>query len=270
MKKNSKLEMLTTETPPTWSDTLEEHPLIHWLTANGKTLLYILLGLILFVILAYRFMLSSPSASEAEFIQAEKNFLIFANPETKDSVAQTDSLKALNSTLSAHPELHAKYDGLIAETLLTRGDLSKAQEYALPAIKRTSKENDPFYTVYAKNTLLVEEQKYPEALEASRTLKEQMIKQGEDLESTPEKIPYGTLLYALNLLRIGMLQQQLQLKTDELVTWEEWKDLTRKSRNGTLPTYLDGQIFLSFDRLLAEGDATFTDYIDTREKLLKN
>ena len=268
MKKDSKLHVLPPEPQPSWSNTLEEHPFIQWASENGKMLLYGLLALFLFLIFFYRLIGGGSSANQADFVNAERDYLTFASSK-EEPASQTSSLESLNKILSAHPELHPKYDGLIAETLLVRGKAKDAQSYAMAAINRTEDENQPFYTQYAQNTLTIANERYEEALKAATTMKQEMEQKGLELQSNPEKIPFGTLLYALNLLRIGMLQQQLNLKTEELATWQEWKTIVNKSREGSTPLYLDGQLFLTLDRLLAEGNASFSTYIQTREKLLK-
>lgn len=269
MKKTNKLEVLPNQ-PSSWSDSLEEHPFIQWTVANGKLLTYTLIGLVAAILLIFRFASMSESSSEARFIQAEKEYLLFAAPlkEGHDENAQKNAFNRLNSILDAHPELHAKYDGLIAEILLIRGDVSQAKGYASSAIQRTEKENAPFYSNYAQTTFMIANGQYEQALKEAQALKDQMIQQGQQLENTPEKMQFSTLLYGFNLLRIGMLQQQLGL-TEELQTWQEWKDLTRKSQEGSLPNYLDAQLFLSFNHLLSEGNIPFANYIEAREKVLK-
>lgn len=272
MKKNPKLEVLPPTNHPSWMETLEEQPLVQWAVANGKTLLYILVGLILLSILFFRLIMSSSSASKADFINAEREYVIFAAPAQTESdpTLQMNALKSLSNTMDAHPELHAKYDGRIAETLLIRGQNVQAINYATSAIKRTSQENAPFYTAYAQTTVTIANNQYEQALNESNLLKDQMQKQGQELQMTPEKMEFSTLLYALNLLRIGMLQQKLALSADEGKTWQEWKGLVSKSQTGALPRYLDGQLFLLFDRLLSEGDASFANYIDFRMKEIQS
>lgn len=272
MKKTQKLEMLPPENQPSWSDTLEEHPVIQWAVANGKTLLYVFLGIVLGSILIFRFVSGGSAVSEADFLNAEKEYLLLAAPsaEGNDAGGQATALNALSRIMAAHPELHAKYDGLVAEILLINGENAKAREYATSAIKRTAPENDPFYTSYAQTTLEIADGKYEEALKAALSLKDQMTTQGLALQDTPEKIQFSTLLYSFNLLRIGMLQQQLALHADELKTWDEWKGLMRKSEEGSLPNYLDSQLFMSFNHLLSEGNTSFANYIEAREKILKN
>lgn len=268
MKKNEKLEVLHSE--KSWFNSLEEHPFIQWAVDNGKALLYALIGLFLVSILIYRFVSASYAASETDFINAEKDYLIFSSPTGKevDAIAQAGALNRLNKMISDHPELHAKYDGLLAEILLIRGENKQAKEFAESAIQRTSVENNPFYTSYAKTTLVITDGQYEQALKDAIALKDQMIKQGTELQDTPEKIQFSTLLYAFNLFRIGMLQQQLSLHAEELATWQDWKDLMNKSQNGTLPKYLDSQLFVSFDHLLTEGNLTFDNYIESRERTL--
>lgn len=268
MKKNPKLQVLP-ETDSNWSDQIADHPLILWIANNGKILLYSLLGLVLLTTLGYRLLSSGKAASEANYIQADKDYIEFANPQTVPEKKE-QAYERLINTISYYPDLHAKYDGLLAQALLIQNQPEKALLYANSALKRTSEANDPFYSSYASATILVAENKKEEALKKAQTLKEQMIAQGTERSNNPEQIQFGTLLYAMNLLRIGMLQQDLSLNNEELATWQEWKELARKSQESSLPPYLDGNLFLSFEQVLGEGQSTFANYIDARENALKN
>lgn len=264
MKKTPKLDTL----PPSsssWSSSLDEHPLIQWMSDHGKTLLYALIGLLLLILLTIRWIAGSQSASEMDFLTAEKDFVTFASPlkAGSDPSVQTQALQNLKKILSAHPELHAKYDGLLAEVLLIRGENAEALGFARSSLQRTADENDPFYTHFAQTNLLISENKFEEALKESLALKEAMEKQGSDLQNRLENIQFSTLLYAYNLLRTGLLQQELSLHQEEAKTWQEWKQLLNKSHEGSLPRYLDGQLFIAFDQLLSEGTSTFTNYIES-------
>lgn len=88
-EKTNKLEVLPNQ-PSSWSDSLEEHPFIQWTVANGKLLTYTLIGLVAAILLIFRFASMSESSSEARFIQAEKEYLLFAAPlkEGHDENAQ--------------------------------------------------------------------------------------------------------------------------------------------------------------------------------------
>lgn len=271
MKKNSKLEVLPSDDQNSWSSRLEDHAFPQWIASNGKGLLYILLGLILMIMIGYKLMNNFSNISEADFTNAEKSYLQFENSikEGNDALVRSTALDKLTDIIAAHPELHAKYDGLIAENLLISGEYAKANDFASLAIHRTDDENNPFYSSYAKTTLIIANKQYDQALKDTLALKEQMDTDGQAHISNPEKASFGTLLYALNLLRIGMLQQQLALKDQELKTWQEWKQLLRKSQDQTLPKYLDGQLFIGFDSLLSEGGASFANYIESRLNYLK-
>ncbi|BBI17429.1 hypothetical protein [Neochlamydia sp. S13] len=269
MKKNLNRPSLSSDTPLSWSDALLAHPFTQWASDNGKILLYSFLGLIILVFILFQFIWRHHAVSEADFVRAEKEFSLFtSSKDISDPAAEVEALKNLHAIMAAHPELYPKYEGLIAETLLLRGKNEEASLYATSAIKRTAYENDPFYTSYAQATLLLANEKYEEGLKAALNLRNRMLEQAQAFKDTPEKLQYGTFLYALNLLRIAMLQQQLSLFTDELATWKEWEELTLKSHEGTLPFYLKGQLFLSFNNLLSEGKASLADYIEARKKLI--
>ena len=264
MKKNSKLEILP-DNENSWTHSIENHPWILTAAENGKTILYTLLVIVLTATLAYRFFSASQKDDEAQFRLAENNFTKLK----ESSEGSQDVLKELYQVMDKHPELQAKYQGPIAQYLLTQGDFETASKLANLAINRTYAENDPFYTSYAKNTLLIADHKYDLALNHAKELQKNMQAQGNEFLNNPEKVSFGTLIYALNLFRIGMLSSELGLKDEELKTWNEWKTLSGQSREGKLPVYFDSMQFIALENLLSEGDSSFSNYIESREKVLK-
>ncbi len=108
-----------------------------------------------------------------------------------------EKLTSLEQMLHKHPELHAKYDALIANHLLSIEKGLEAKGYALRTLKRTSAAA-PYHTRYAKTSVAISEGKYKEALSESEQLKL-------DLQSQE-----GTkVLFGFNLLRIAALQREL-------------------------------------------------------------
>lgn len=226
---------------------LEESPLIQWLSNKGYQLLWIFLGIFaLFVLIAY-FFSGRERDSEGAYLKADKEFIQFATPSISAEESQQSLLK-LQTILDKYPELHAKYDGLIAQTLITKKQGQEALGFAKRALTRTRTEIDPFYSLFAENTLLISEGKEEEALNQSKSLQK-------SLESTGNN---EKTLHIFNLLRIGMLQEKLHLQSEEKKTLAQLKELISKEDSALLLTPFQ------------EGNVTLMDYINAREVALKD
>lgn len=259
MKKTQTNQNNPLPTSVDFASKLEEHPVVQWFAENGKSLLYALGGGILLFILGYKLVNGTGSKSEADFLQAQGDFVRFQ--ESPDREIQEESFKKLVALLDRHPELHAKYDGLIAQTLLNRSQTAEAQKFAQGALDRTRSENDPFYSDFAQTTMLIAESKYADALQRAEALKQKM------LPLVTKERNFGGLLYADNLVRIGMLQQQLGDTKGELQTWQEWKKLAGFSKESSV-NEIDPLSFQAINSLYSEGKISLMNYIEFREKSL--
>ncbi len=223
---------------------LDENPIIHWFVQNGKTLLYLLMGLLLLLVIGYRFIWGKTAKSEVEFLKAQNDFAIFQKePAPSTTETQDNALQNLLSLLERHPELHPKYDGLLAQTLLMRNKIDSADKLEKGALERTKQENAPLFTDYAETTLLIAQNHYPEALQRALALKEKLSQEE------------NSILFALNLLRIASLQQQLGLAQDELKTWQQWKQSA------------ESPAFQTVNQLFTFGRVTLLNYIEAKEKI---
>lgn len=227
------------------ADMLGEHPWIQWISENGRNLLILFLILISLFFVVYRISFNSVAKSELNYINAENEFQRFMSEKNPANAKET--LNKLTALLIAYPELKPKYDGLIAEKLIADGNLGSDLEMATSAIERTKSENAPFYTAYSETTLLIADKKYEEALKKSLSLNETL-----NQNNAPE-----TLLLPLNLLRIGSLQQLLNLQTEELQTWNTWK------------AEANNPVFKNLVNQFNIEKVSLTNYIETREKFLK-
>lgn len=225
----------------------EDNRFIHWILSNGKNLLIAFFGLVALFFIVYRVLFGSIVKSEHDFITAENDYQRLLTE--KNQVAIKETVQKLEINLKTHPELHAKYDALIARRLIATGNTKEAAPFALNAILRTESENAPLYSDYSKTSLLIAESKLEQALQNSLKLKETL-----NAKETDE------LLFALNLLRIGMLQQQLKLEKDELATWNEWGNKIANKNNEAFQKLVDYSII---------GQISLTNYIETRKENLR-
>jgi hypothetical protein len=230
--------------------------LIDWLSHYGKPLLLAVVLLLLAIPVIYRMASVNSGQQTQDYLQADRAFERFTQPISAngDMQIQKEALKELHTLLDRTPTLHPKYDGLVAQILLNRGEIDSALEYANLAMTRTLSANRPFYKEYAQISFTVGKKEYDQALQQATLLQQSMR---EHLADTPR--PFGNVLFAFNLLRIGMLQQQLGLKKEEQQTWREWQQF--------MGAHQDPQLMETIASL-SEGNLSLINYIELRQKQL--
>lgn len=181
-----------------------ESPVVEWLKDNGKFLVWGLAALFVVLFLLFRLYSSAEVKSEKDYIDASRlQSKIFVPSKAEQSLSE---LKIL---VARHPELNAEYDGLMAQAYL---NLNQPNESA-PLINRTNQriKTDSLAAFVTSSQIALEisegknDTAYPKALSLKENLKDNK----------------GSLYY-FNLIRIGMLQEKLKLKKEEISTWEEF------------------------------------------------
>lgn len=247
---------------PDLSDSIAESPIIQWIAQNGRTLLWIFLGLLAAALLIHKIFWGAFGDSAQDYYKADGEYYTFDT--STDPKVQQEALNTLSTLLKRRPDLQSKYDGRIAQTLLTRDDLKQALPFAERTLARTSQDNLPFYADYANTTLLISAQKYEDALKTALALKDKMIAEAKENGGAQE---FGDALYLFNLLRIAMLQQQLGQNAEELKAWQEFKQAAVRSSETSY--FVQPEMFETILKQLQEGKASLFNYIEAREKLLK-
>lgn len=247
-------------------DFLDEGRLTDWLSEHGKNILYGLAGILGLLVLIYAFSSGQTSKAEQEYIQAANDFAYFSKSDAQDPALTQAALDRLKNTMSKHPELHAVYDGAVAQTLLNRSKVDEAKPYAASTLKRVTSNDLPFYKDYAETSLLISQMDFKSALEKAQALQQNM---SEIIAAQSDDRSFGDELFALNLLRVGMLQQEAGDKAGELKTWQEWKQYAGLSASNSTTLKVNPQAFRSVIQDLAIGSISLPDYISYRESLLK-
>lgn len=248
-----------------FNDDMMDHPIIQWLTRHRQTILYSFLALIAVVSIIYRYLSREASNAETAYTQATIEFNRFqdAGLAATEPVARDEAFTNLQQLMNQYPELHAKYDGLIAETLIIEGKPDEAQSFAQLSFDRTQHDDSPFYTDFAKTTLVVSRGSYDRALQEAHSLQERMVAQLAVAQQNRTTPTFGPTLFTLNLIRVAVLQQQLGNKEGELKAWEELKRLTTPGKSAFDPAELKEAV-----ALFSEGRATLTGYIEHRIRAL--
>lgn len=256
------------EPKTTYLDFLDEGQITDWLADNGKKILYGLASLIALLIIIYAISSGQHSKAEQDYLQAANDYASFSKSYNINNPAPSaDSLNHLNSLMAKYPELHAAYDAGLAQTLLNRSQVEEAQPYALASLKRVKTNHLTYYNEYAENTLLISQQHLKEALEKTLALQQKMQN---DLELNESARSFGDELFAFNLLRIAMLQQELGNNVAERQAWQEWKNYAGLNGNAQMHGNVNPLAFRTIIQGLTIGSISLADYISYRERLLKN
>lgn len=182
----------------------------------------------------------------SDFLQAATYF----SQLKTDGGNHEEILAQLQAIMARHEELHARYDGELAQSLLSHNKSHVAEGYSYSIAERLGTRYD-FAALFTKATFLISDGLYLDALRESIALKLALEnEQREDLQT----------LYAYNLLRIAMLQQEAGTEEAELEAWQELRH--------NLPEQIDGDGkrdgYYHLVQNFRKGNVSLIDYINER------
>ena len=228
-----------------FSDGWMDHPFVEWISSNRKVLLWGLLGVFAALILSYRLISVRTLNAESDYFRAENTFQeIQKNPENKEKNAQ--NLKELTLIMERRPELHAKYDGALAQYFIIENQPEEAEKFARSTFKRIKSDQLQLFESYANSSLLISKVLYQEALENSLKLQTRLSENSSEISKETLKI--------YNLLRLAVLHQQIGQKEQELAAWDRLLAQAEENSEAFLPVY----------KLFTSGQASLGQYIDAR------
>lgn len=169
----------------------------------------------------------------------------------------------LEKIIKRHPELHAKYDAPMAQKLLSSSTSGLASGYAAATLKRVG-DSSPYYTQFAKATLMIVEGKLAEALLGAKQLKETMEGDQAFWENSGKTVRHGSLLFAYNLLRIAMLEKAAGSPQGELLAWGEFEKFGNEPSSQTY----DPEAYLLLQQNFQKQNVSLLDYIHYRKASL--
>ncbi|MBA2368541.1 MAG: hypothetical protein H0V82_05915 [Candidatus Protochlamydia sp.] len=229
-----------------FSDGWMDHPLVEWISTNRKILLWGLLGLFAAIFLSYRLISARTLKAESDYFRAEIAF-----QELQKTIQNKEKSAAyvneLTSIMERRPELHAKYDGALAQYFIIENQPEAAEKFARSTFSRIKPDQLKLFESYANTSLLITQGLYQEALQRSMQLQTQLAVISQD--------KFKGTLEIYNLLRVAILHQQLGQKEDELAAWETLLAQAEENTDTFLPIY---QSFKS-------GQTTLGQYIDERK-----
>jgi hypothetical protein len=249
--------------------TLEEVPIgkfgyvkkqvVDWFSAHINLIVMGCMSVVLLLVGANRFMGWIRGDSQLDYAAAEAVCLNWEG--TKDALPRLEKL------MRKHPELHQKYDSVIAQKFLSSSQSGLAASYASSTLKRIG-EFSPYYTKFALGSLMIAEGHLQEALDEAKNLKLQLEVDQSFWEKRSQVVRHGSLLYAYNLLRIATLQKELGSMEEELAAWKELKQNAGWAENPLISQTYDPEAYLLIQQNFRKQDISLLDYINHREKIL--
>jgi hypothetical protein len=222
--------------------------MIDWIVTHRKSVITYGLSAFALIFSGYSLYSRVRPHQETDYLVVDAYFHKWAGGEQHDA----ELLIKIEKILAEHPELHAKYDSLIAERLLVWNESKLAENYLLPTLKRIEK-HSLYFPEFAKTTLLISEGDLEQALEDAIALKEEM-QANDSLFAEGGQVRFEGLLYAFNLVRIGMLEKELGHVAGEQHAWDELMALKIK----------DPEAFSMIQYHFRANNLTIFDYIASR------
>ncbi len=183
---------------------MEENKLI---ALVGKHWSKILLGILAIATIAAwseRLLHSNQKENKHDFFIAQQIFERFQ----KGEYLPAESIESVQNILDRHPELHPKYDLVLALTFFSQQKAQEASHYARSLINHAQGHLPSAYKDYAHTTLLISEGHYVQAFGAA-TLLEEKLSALSDCQT----------LDAMNTLRLLFLARQLGDVAHEKTYW---------------------------------------------------
>lgn len=237
--------------PVDWAEQIQQHPAFEWMMEHWQYIPYTFVALLAIIVFGYKMTSGSAAKAESSYQLAEGYWTQIQRHIGEESglSKQEDALQQLQTITNDYPELHSKYDGIIAQILLAHGQSESAMPYAQRTEQRTQSTQDPLFKEFSQSTLLISQGKHQNALEQTLALKEKLLK-----ESAPN------LLLPYTLIRIAMLYQGMGEKDLEVLAWDEWKQYA-EGKGLQKP---DPKTLNTISNLFSEGSFSLERYIEAR------
>lgn len=246
-------------------DEIKESTYFQWLLENAKYTPYFFGALLLAIALIFKFSSSKSTKTESDYFLAENYVQQLTQSLRGDGDAENipSNLEKLTAITNNYPELRSRYDGLIAQLLLTMGNEKESHIYATRTLERIQIDNAPEYAAFSATTLKIGEKSYKQALDESKSLQKLLMeKNGNTLSGHPANSTANLFVY--NLLRIALLEKEAGTPQGEKTAWATWQTYATQTEN---PVFEEA--FLTLNKHLKEGTFSLKQYIESRELALK-
>lgn len=209
---------------------MEENTFLNFFNKHWSKFLLGILALACIGAWSERYFRKHQQESKQDYIIAQKIFERFQ----KGEALEQESLETTEAILKRHPEMHPKYDSLLALAFFAQHNSAQAIDYARASLNRVSDQLPECYKEYATTSLLMAQGNFQAALEKTIALDHKITGKEDYL-----------ILDGMNKLRLCFLAEKLQATED---TKTYWKALSHHPA------------FPEIKSIFQEGDLTLADY----------
>lgn len=174
-----------------------------------------------------------------------------------------EKIQSFEKLLSKYETLHAKYDSMVINSLREAGESAQAIYYANKILDRMGKEI-PIHAKFFKISNLIHQKKYEVALEQSLFFKKELETSPQFFSEQHSLCKYGYLLYAYNLIRIGVLYKTLGKSEEELKIWKEYLLYSQNLKTSPNPTLYNEEAMKQMKSVMGVLGITMEEYIKQR------
>jgi hypothetical protein len=173
---------------------MEENKFLALLSKHWSKIVLGILAIATVAVWSERLFKSNKSEKSQDFFIAQQIFERFQ----KGEYLAPESIEATQNILERHPELHPKYDPVLALTFFAQQKTPEGICYARSLINHAQQHLPDVYKEYANTTLLISEGKYEEAFREASFLEAKLSEQ-----------PGYPTLEAVNTLRLLFLAREI-------------------------------------------------------------
>jgi len=233
---------------------------VKWLNWFVKKRLYIFFILALFIlisIVAYQLIPLFEKRGQKDFITAD-----LAYSKWKNNPGLNEHLDKLKKLMNKYPSLKQKYEGLIAQRLVLSNHFDEAMQFASVPIKK-ARQLLPHYATYSTNSLLIAKKNYSQALANSYRLRKEMMLDPSFLQGDKG---HSSILFALNLLRISLLEKKMRNDSAELNAWYEVENYLKLKKDSKLE---ERELYSFLELFQSNRQLELADYINHRKAQIR-
>lgn len=233
---------------------------LDWMAFHSRAITFSVAGVIVAVFALFQVLRASGNNHYVATEIAYQNWV-------EGEEGEREAFAKLDNLLDRQSILHAKYDPLIVERLLQLGETKRAEPYANATFKRLGNET-PYHTAFSKTSLLIAQKSYSAALEQAKKLKTSMEADTAFWQAQSPSVRFGSCLYAFNLLRIAMLEQEIGASQAERLAWEELEKSAGWTEAVASHPWSDHEAYALLEKNFTLEQVSLKDYIAHRKAVI--
>ena len=248
--------MMTEKPPPEEIEEVENinvQRLAAFMQSYSRTVFYGVCAFVALIVATSILIHYQQSRAEVDYLTAAFDY----HNVTTSPQGNEKALERLQEILARHNDLSERYNGSLAQSLISQNQGSLATKFGHAAITSLPQNFETIQS-FSNATLHICKDEYSEALNAALQLQE-------NLEGTNHK----PCLAAFNLIRIATLHKRMEAPIKEKEAWGQFKNLATQidpqwQQSGSTSKSTEAQQLRKLVQSFKLGNVTLMDYIQAR------